>query len=1355
MQPRHTTIHRAIVAALATLPTAAWAEVCTQPSTHYTVSAGPGYTETCQLRAGSALAVTAGDGLRNSGSVVSVAANASAVFVQNAGTIQSTNGRAIVVASGGSLTSGISNTGLITAAGHAIEIGTTSRGNLGANGAGDALYNSGTITSTAANWGDESGLRIAFASVINGNITNTSTGVIAGHQRGINFDTSDTRLNGGILNSGLISGRQYGVANASVMSGGIGNLGSGRILSDSVGIFNRGTIGGSIALDAQAIVSGGRQGVLNTGGLVGGIDNAGTLRGTGTASVAFENNSTGRSGLFNNRGDVSGVAAGVLNTGQLGGILNAGMLQGATGVDNGGVLTNGIRNTGTLRATAAGGRAVWNRASISGGLENAGALAGGIAGLQNDGTLTGGLRNAGQISGDRAIVNAGTLSGGLDNRGDLTGSAIGLDNTGSLHGAFVNRGTISGATAIRNQGVMLGDLDNLGHLVGSAVAFDNVGVLTGNVQNTLRMEGGETALRNSGTLTGDITNDGLVRGGVNAIHNTADGLLDGALFNAGSILADGQAIHNEGRVSGRFDNSGTLQGGRQGVLNTGVLAGVFSNAGHVIGGDVGIDNAGTLRSLTNMGQISDTGHGSGVSNRGHVLSDVSNAGSISGTRVGLDNGGRIDGDVRNSGVLKADIAVANHGQILGALLNTGLLTGKAAAVENAGRLLGAMVNDATIQASGIAVHNTGEMHAFVNNGSISAADTGVRNAGTLNGDVYNSGTLHGGVTGWDNAGNITGRLINHGVMHGATALNNAGTISGGIHNFGLLDGVVWLGNAELLLDDGARITGRLGGDAASRVRVARDFRAEADAAIGTLAVDSARLGIASGLRWDTTQAFFDDAQVWVDGTLGGPLQFSNGSQLQGNGRVGPVTLGEASVAPGGRGTIGTLHVDGDMTFSAASRYFYDADSAGAGDLLDIQGVARLAGTATVAATEGGWSLRTRYTLLRATQGVTGSFDAVDSNFAFLTPTVTYAADAAYLTLTRNDLRMATLGNTYNQARVGSAIEATGLGDPVHDAVVQLDAPSALLAFDALSGELHATVRASLLREVASLDQLTPTRAADPLPAGQRVWLRTSGSQIQLDGNTNAAPARSRRQGIAFGAEQALGDHVAAGLAVARDQGSADIDLRASQSRQQGQHAIGTVRAQWDGFDVSAGAGFSSFTIEDSRRVRLPGMDEHLTARHRADARHASAELGYRLQLGDLTLRPAIAASHQRLRSDGFSERGGNGALQVDAGQDQLSTFSAMLGARWDLSAGLRDRAALDLAVGWEQRRGDLKTQSSQRIQGSAHFMVDGAPLAREVAMIQAGLSVSPSRNGRLRLGIAAQTERGSARMANLTYALSF
>ncbi|MGY2050642.1 autotransporter-associated beta strand repeat-containing protein, partial [Methylobacterium sp. JK268] len=195
----------------------------------------------------------------------------------------------------------------------------------------------------------------------------------------------------------------------------------------------------------------------------------------------------------------------------------------------------------------------------------------------------------------------------------------------------------------------------------------------------------------------------------------------------------------------------------------------------------------------------------------------------------------------------------------------------------------------------------------------------------------------------------------------------------------------------------------------------------------------------------------------VNGTLAGSVvAVGSGGTLGGTGTVGGVVAqSSGTVAPGN--SIGTLNVAGNVSFAAGSTFQVETNAAGQADRLAATGTATLAGgTVQVLAQNGAYNPRTLYPILTANAGVSGTFAGVTSNLAFLTPTLRYQASEVDLTLTRNDIAFATIARTRNQAAVATAIQASGAGTAIFDRTVGLTTPEAITAFQATTGDVHAS-----------------------------------------------------------------------------------------------------------------------------------------------------------------------------------------------------------------------------------------------------------------------------------------------------------
>ncbi|HBV12218.1 MAG TPA: outer membrane autotransporter, partial [Brevundimonas sp.] len=212
-----------------------------------------------------------------------------------------------------------------------------------------------------------------------------------------------------------------------------------------------------------------------------------------------------------------------------------------------------------------------------------------------------------------------------------------------------------------------------------------------------------------------------------------------------------------------------------------------------------------------------------------------------------------------------------------------------------------------------------------------------------------------------------------------------------------------------------------------------------------------------------------------NGRLGGSLEVLSGATLGGSGAIGSGVGSHISIAAGGvlspGNSIGTLTINGDLTFASGARFEVEVNPLGAdSDLVRVTGSATLnGGTVAHIGANGRYDPRSTYTILTAAS-LTGAFDDVTSDFAFLNPKLhyDYGAGTVQMELLRNDIAFASAARTRNQAATAHAIEAIGFdaGNAVYEAIVQLADDGDLIraSFDQLSGELHVSAQTAMIED---------------------------------------------------------------------------------------------------------------------------------------------------------------------------------------------------------------------------------------------------------------------------------------------------
>ena len=141
-------------------------------------------------------------------------------------------------------------------------------------------------------------------------------------------------------------------------------------------------------------------------------------------------------------------------------------------------------------------------------------------------------------------------------------------------------------------------------------------------------------------------------------------------------------------------------------------------------------------------------------------------------------------------------------------------------------------------------------------------------------------------------------------------------------------------------------------------------------------------------------------------------------------------------------------------------------------------------------------------------------------------------------------------------------------------------------------------------------------------------------------------------------------------------------------------------------------------------VRIGGGTQKLQADYGASTAQLFTELGYAMRVSPaLTLEPyaGLIWSDQRIR--GFSESGGYAALSGQSQRNALTTTTLGLRGRQDIMLGSIS-AALRAGLGWRHTFGDVQPSTTMAFAGGDSFSVTGAPIARNAALVELGLTAT-------------------------------
>ena len=635
------------------------------------------------------------------------------------------------------------------------------------------------------------------------------------------------------------------------------------------------------------------------------------------------------------------------------------------------------------------------------------------------------------------------------------------------------------------------------------IASDSV--LLQNTGEALNVElDGKLKLDSGGSLAvGDA-----IKIGVLPIAGTPELLIEGASTVSASRVFVGDATNRTGQITvsgansnltvaptnattGRFlvggNGNGTLlirNAGTVTVNGTGVLHLGSTGTGTLSIGDSG-SAAGSLTansvvtvnaaSSINFNHTGTATFSAPVSGTGKVSTNNAGTTTLSGTNTytggtTLNNTSTLVGTTSS---LQGDI-VANTGTTVKFNQST---NGTFAGVLTSG---GALVKEGTGNAT-LTGANTYSGGTTVSGGTLTGTTTTLQGNITNNAavviDQAGAGIFAGVISG---AGSLTKLGTGNATLTGANTYSGGTTVSGGTltGTTTTLQGNI-TNNAEMVFDQTAAGT----------------YASIISGAGGMTKTGAGDLKI-TGSNTFTGATNINAGTLSVNGSLASMVSVNSGGTLGGSGTVGTTTINSGGVfAPGN--SIGTTTVKGGLTFAAGSIYRVEIDAAGNNDRINVVGApGRLTingGTVDVQAGAGNYAPTTRYTIINAVGGRTGEFNGVNSNLAFLTPTLGYDANNVFLLIARNGTSYSDVAITPNQIAVSGALQNASTGASgdmltVINAVHNLTAAQARTAFDAIGGASLSEARANGPNFSASFAARLQSRlgAVSNTPAGALV-----------------------------------------------------------------------------------------------------------------------------------------------------------------------------------------------------------------------------------------------------------------------------
>jgi outer membrane autotransporter protein len=537
-----------------------------------------------------------------------------------------------------------------------------------------------------------------------------------------------------------------------------------------------------------------------------------------------------------------------------------------------------------------------------------------------------------------------------------------------------------------------------------------------------------------------------------------------------------------------------------------------------------------------------------------------------------------------------------------------------------------------------------------------------------------------------------------------------------------------------------------------------------------------------------------DGTLTVDGSIVSPVTVNNGATLDGSGVLGGVEVRPGGVlAPGN--SIGTQTVNGPLTLNPGAIFEVEANAAGQSDKVIVNGPVDLTGSVLkVMAEPGKYNDQTSYLIIdnQSSTPVDGTFGQVSSNLAFLDPTVQYTGgdgNDVFLTLTRNDISFVDVARTPNQRSVASALYASDVYSPLVQAILNQTPASARQAYDALSGEVHATLPGVLLDQSryvreAVLGRLTQAAYANgtgPVvalaaggpkvaslgskamalgPAGESssgksgsdnsgygvttsssdvaFWMRAQGAWGDFEGDGNAASATSNLGSFLAGIDARIADGWRLGLATGYSQSNINIDARNSGAEVDTIHLAAYAGGKLGPVALRSGGGWGWNDIDTDRAVIFPGFFERETAAYHGGTGQIFGEVAIPLALGSMGVEAFAGLAFVHASTDSFQERGDVAALNgkgndEDVGYSTVGIRAATTMRAWNIMVTPYVSAA------WQHAFDDVTPGAALVFASTgAGFGIEGVPLAQDSALVEAGLDLKLGPSATLGLSYSGQ-----------------
>jgi outer membrane autotransporter protein len=222
-------------------------------------------------------------------------------------------------------------------------------------------------------------------------------------------------------------------------------------------------------------------------------------------------------------------------------------------------------------------------------------------------------------------------------------------------------------------------------------------------------------------------------------------------------------------------------------------------------------------------------------------------------------------------------------------------------------------------------------------------------------------------------------------------------------------------------------------------------------------------------------------------------------------------------------------------------------------------------------------------------------------------------------------------------------------------------------------------------------------------------------------------------GVLAGADVSVGNNWTVGLAAGYSHSKTDVDNLASTAEVDTGLIAAYAGTSMGAWKLRTGGTYAFNFIDTTRSIIFPGFTDRATADYNAGTGQVFGEIGYNASVYGIPLEPFAGLAWVHLNTNSFNEKSGPAALNGTSSDSDVGYSSLGIRAAVDHRMAGGMIVTPRLSVAWQHAYGDLTPTAALAFAGTtgANFTVTGVPIARDSALIDAGVDWRLGTNVRL------------------------